>query len=119
MGSAGKYGVLFEANKDILKSPSALQPGMTLKIPVTQQQEAAGVVAQRPMTPSEVRSSLQDSIPIPQPDPISAGPTKVASSLTEALSTSSDGVESSTRAGKFRKAGSVPFTINKRDNRDE
>lgn len=119
MGSAGKYGVLFEANKDVLKSPSALQPGMVLKIPVTQQQEDVGAIAQSSMTPSESRSSLQDSIPIPQPDPISAGSTKVASSLTDALSTSSEGVDSSTRAGKFRKAGAVPFTINRRDSRDE
>jgi LysM repeat protein len=119
MGSAGKYGSLFEANKDILKSPSALQPGMVLKIPVTQQQETAGAVAERPMTPSETRSSLQDSIPIPQPDPISARPTKVASSLTDEMSTASGGAESSARAGKFRKAGAVPFTINRRGSRDE
>jgi LysM repeat protein len=121
MGSAGKYGVLFEANKGILKSPGALQPGMVLKIPMTEQQEAAVAIGQRTEATVEPPVSTISSLPAPQPNPIPGGPARMASSLADEISTTPTEIDAATRAEMFRKAGAVPFTTGgrRRDGRDE
>ncbi|WP_240600272.1 LysM peptidoglycan-binding domain-containing protein [Solilutibacter silvestris] len=35
-GSANKYNVIFEANRDILDDPNKIKPGQTLKIPAAE-----------------------------------------------------------------------------------
>jgi LysM repeat protein len=67
LGTHRRYRELFEANRDLLKSPDALQVGMKLRIPQKQGVQSASAVPTAPGTGAELRTA---------PEPKSVTPTE-------------------------------------------
>lgn len=89
LGSSRRFLELFEANRDILRSPDSLLPGMKLKLPGAaakspQSQSGAATAVNQPVPPASSDSAASTAKPAETPLPAGSGPSFVRPDRTPA-----------------------------------